>query len=78
MAVFVIVPRKDTAPDFLVVIPQPERNRYRISMLAPQALSEAEGNEQHGIVSERPGPALEELQVVADRLLPGAHLSEPR
>ena len=41
LGVFAIVPRENTAPDFLVVIPQPERNRYRVSMLAPQELAEA-------------------------------------
>ena len=35
LGVFAIVPRENTAPDFLVIIPLPERNRYRISMLAP-------------------------------------------
>ena len=55
LGVFAIVPRENDAPDFLVVIPQPERNRYRISMLASEEPAEA-GGEEHGIMSERPGP----------------------
>ena len=35
LAVFAIEPHDDAPPDFVVVIPQPERQRYRISMLAP-------------------------------------------
>lgn len=72
MSVFAMVPRQDAAPDFLVVIPLPERNRYRVSMLSSGAQATAGTVEnEHGISSERPGPPLEQLQDVADRLLPG-------
>lgn len=69
LSVFAIVPKQDAAPDFLVVIPLPERNRYRVSMLAAGEPAAAEN--EHGISSERPGPPLEQIQDVADRLLPG-------
>src|SRR5262249_32516482 len=72
VGVFSIVPRKDDAPDFLVAIPLPERDRYRVSMLAPAELAAPEASIEHGISSERPGPSLAQLQTVADRLLPGA------
>jgi 2-polyprenyl-6-methoxyphenol hydroxylase-like FAD-dependent oxidoreductase len=67
-AVFAIHPNEDGPPDFLVAIPLPERKRYRVSMLAPG--EPAEADDAHGILSERPGPSLDELQAVADRLLP--------
>jgi 2-polyprenyl-6-methoxyphenol hydroxylase-like FAD-dependent oxidoreductase len=70
LAVFAIEPHDDAPPDFVVVIPLPERQRYRISMLAPPEPPEA-GGEEHGIMADRPGPPLEELQPVADTLLPG-------
>ncbi len=76
---FSIVPREGHAPDFMVAIPLPDRNRYRVTMLAsPEFLASASGRDvqerdpDHGIASERAGPSLEQLQVVADRLLPGA------
>jgi 2-polyprenyl-6-methoxyphenol hydroxylase-like FAD-dependent oxidoreductase len=56
-------------PDFLVAIPLPERNRYRVSMFAPQNGFDAAGS-AHGFQSERATPSIEELQAVADRLLP--------
>ena len=78
IGVFAIVPRENAAPDFLVAIPLPARGRYRVSMVAPDELA-APGGAEHGISSERPGPSLEQLQAVADRLLPGApRLSELR
>jgi 2-polyprenyl-6-methoxyphenol hydroxylase-like FAD-dependent oxidoreductase len=67
-AVFAIHPNEDGPPDFFVAIPLPERKRYRVSMLAPA--EPAEADDAHGILSERPGPSLDELQAVADRLLP--------
>jgi 2-polyprenyl-6-methoxyphenol hydroxylase-like FAD-dependent oxidoreductase len=67
-AVFAIRPNEDGPPDFFVAIPLPERKRYRVSMLAPR--EPAEADDAHGILSERPGPSLDELQAVADRLLP--------
>jgi 2-polyprenyl-6-methoxyphenol hydroxylase-like FAD-dependent oxidoreductase len=76
---FSIVPRENNAPDFIVAIPLPDRNRYRLTILAsPELFSEDDGQENqargldHGIASERPGPSLEQLQIVVDRLLPGA------
>ena len=73
MAVFSITPKENAPPDFLVVVPLPGRNRYRVSMVAPPELAGegAAAPEDHGIASERPGPTLGELQAVADRLLPG-------
>ncbi|WP_263355630.1 FAD-dependent monooxygenase [Acidicapsa ligni] len=56
-------------PDFFIAIPLPERNRFRVSMLAP---SNTFGNSEsaHGLQAERETPSLEQLQTVADRLLP--------
>jgi 2-polyprenyl-6-methoxyphenol hydroxylase-like FAD-dependent oxidoreductase len=62
-------PVEGGAPDFLVAIPLPERSRFRVSMLAPDSSAGASESD-HGLQSERPGPSIEELQVVADRLLP--------
>src|SRR5215469_11623047 len=57
------------APDMFIAIPLPEPGRYRVSMLAPDALAPAQGTD-HGLQSEAPGPALPDLQAVADDLLP--------
>ncbi len=72
--------RTDAAPEMFIAIPLPERNRYRVSMLAPEPGIVAEAgpaapavipeSHEHGVQSERPGPKLEELQEVANRLLP--------
>jgi 2-polyprenyl-6-methoxyphenol hydroxylase-like FAD-dependent oxidoreductase len=70
LAIFAIEPHDDAPPDFVVAIPLPERPRYRISMLAPPEPLEA-GGEEHGIMVDRPGPPLEQLQSVSDTLLPG-------
>jgi 2-polyprenyl-6-methoxyphenol hydroxylase-like FAD-dependent oxidoreductase len=70
LAVFAIHPNENGPPDFFVAIPLPEQKRYRVSMLAPGEPPQA--NDAHGILSERPGPSLDELQTVADRLLPSA------
>jgi len=74
MVLRAIRPNENGAPDFLVAIPLPERNRYRVSMLAPNTLAlqakAASSDLAHGLQTELPGPALEELQVVADRLFP--------
>ncbi len=56
-------------PDFFIAIPLPERNRYRVSMLAPQDSSDIAAP-THGLQTDRPAPTLEQLQVVTDRLLP--------
>jgi 2-polyprenyl-6-methoxyphenol hydroxylase-like FAD-dependent oxidoreductase len=50
-----------------IAIPLPERGRYRVSMLAPEALSG--GSTGHGIQAELPGPSLDDIQSVADGLL---------
>ncbi|MBV8865782.1 MAG: FAD-dependent monooxygenase [Acidobacteriaceae bacterium] len=65
-------PIENAAPDFLVAVPLPERNRYRVSMLATSALPSAAsaGSSEQGLQSEQPGPSIEELQIVADRLFP--------
>ncbi len=74
MVLRAIRPNENGVPDFLVAIPLPERNRYRVSMPAPNMLAlqaKAAGSDPaHGLQTELPGPALEELQVVADRLFP--------
>jgi 2-polyprenyl-6-methoxyphenol hydroxylase-like FAD-dependent oxidoreductase len=62
-------PVENGPPDFLVAIPLPERNRFRVSALAPNNGS-PRSESDHGLQSESPGPSIEELQVVADRLLP--------
>lgn len=60
----------DAPPDFLVAIPLPGHGRYRVSTLAPGTpVAEQNGEWAHGIQADRPGPTLEELQAVADRLL---------
>jgi 2-polyprenyl-6-methoxyphenol hydroxylase-like FAD-dependent oxidoreductase len=64
-----ITPHEGGPPDFIVAIPLPERNRYRVSMLAPERNVDTAGSE-HGMQTEGPTPTLEELQAVADRLLP--------
>ncbi|MEI9998080.1 MAG: FAD-dependent monooxygenase [Verrucomicrobiota bacterium] len=71
-------PRKDAAPDMLVVMPLPETHRYRVSMFAPPGLASVGAND-HGIQSERPAPSLEQLQAAVDLAVPGrARLSDPR
>lgn len=65
-------------PDLFVAVPLPEHGRYRVSMVAPDRLIHA-GGTAHGIQAELPGPALEDLQAVADDLLPDRpELSELR
>jgi 2-polyprenyl-6-methoxyphenol hydroxylase-like FAD-dependent oxidoreductase len=64
-----ITPREGGAPDFIVAIPLPEKNRYRVSMLAPSRSSDA-ATAEHGLQTQGVPPTLEELQVVADRLFP--------
>ena len=39
-------------------------------MLAPPSESSQTSGSDHGIQSERPGPTMEQLQAVADRLFP--------
>ncbi|MFH5924980.1 FAD-dependent monooxygenase [Roseomonas xinghualingensis] len=56
-------------PDLFVAVPLPERGRYRVSMVAPDRLVPA-GGTGHGIQAEMPGPSIEDLQAVANDLLP--------
>ena len=56
LAVMSAVPRENAAPDFLVAIPLPARNRYRLSMLAPPDLATPGSGPEHGIASELPAP----------------------
>jgi 2-polyprenyl-6-methoxyphenol hydroxylase-like FAD-dependent oxidoreductase len=65
-----IHPIEDAPPDFFVAIPLPERNRYRVSMLAPEQNSDG-AEIAHGLQTDRTHPTLSELQEVADRLMPG-------
>ena len=68
MALRVLRPKLDDAPDMLIAIPLPERDRYRVSMVAPPELAGPEDG--HGIQSERPVPGIGTLQAVVDALLP--------
>ncbi|MET7370254.1 FAD-dependent monooxygenase [Streptomyces sp. NPDC005566] len=61
--------------DLLVCIPLPGRRRYRMSMLTPPELSQAQqaGKDEvvHGLSGDRgPQPGLEHIQAVLDRLSP--------
>jgi 2-polyprenyl-6-methoxyphenol hydroxylase-like FAD-dependent oxidoreductase len=78
MSLRAIVPHPGGAPDFLVAIPLPEKNRYRVSMLAPLSSSDSETGSDHGLQTDRPAPTLAELQSVADRLLPSIRMSDLR
>jgi 2-polyprenyl-6-methoxyphenol hydroxylase-like FAD-dependent oxidoreductase len=60
---------EDAPPDLFVAVPLPAVGRYRVSMIAPQALAPPGGTE-HGLQAELPGPQLADLQAVADDLLP--------
>ena len=72
ISVFAVEPKQDAAPDFFVAIPLPGRGRYRVSMTAPERLSSpARTGSSHGIQADRPGATLEDLQEVADRVMPG-------
>ncbi|WP_159711963.1 FAD-dependent monooxygenase [Geminicoccus flavidas] len=65
---------------FLVAIPLPEAQRYRLSMFAPDDLAPPPAGDgvAHGIQSERPAPGLERLQAEVDAVLPGLVLSDLR
>ncbi|CAM5772187.1 Flavin-dependent monooxygenase [Labrys miyagiensis] len=56
-------------PDMFIAIPLPEPGRYRVTTLAKSEAMPA-GSQAHGIQTEQTGPSLEELQAVADDLLP--------
>jgi 2-polyprenyl-6-methoxyphenol hydroxylase-like FAD-dependent oxidoreductase len=57
--------------DALICIPLPGRSRYRASMMvAPELASAPSGEVEHGLATDRPGPTLEQIQTVLDRLAP--------
>lgn len=60
--------------DLAVCIPLPGRGRYRISMLVPPELSQADAGSEdgvtHGIATEAAKPQLHHVQAVLDRLAP--------
>jgi pentachlorophenol monooxygenase len=57
--------------DLLVCIPLPGHGRYRMSMLVPPELAAAPATEsEHGLITDRPGPSLDQIQAVLDRLAP--------
>ncbi len=60
---------ENAAPDMIVAVPLPEPGRYRVSMTAPAELTQ-NGGSDHGIHSEAHGPALDDIQAVADSLIP--------
>jgi 2-polyprenyl-6-methoxyphenol hydroxylase-like FAD-dependent oxidoreductase len=74
MVLRAVRPIENAAPDFLVAIPLAERNRYRVTTLAANTLAPEDktrsSEPSHGLQTEQPGPTIEELQVVADRLFP--------
>ncbi|MDF2994531.1 MAG: monooxygenase [Xanthobacteraceae bacterium] len=71
MTLRAIRPVEDAPPDLFVAIPLPERGRYRVSAAAPARLAAPPGSgTDHGIQADRPGATLDDLQEVADRLLP--------
>jgi 2-polyprenyl-6-methoxyphenol hydroxylase-like FAD-dependent oxidoreductase len=57
------------APYMFIAIPLPEPGRYRVSTLAPPNAGAAGGTD-HGIQAELGGPDLDQLQRVADDLVP--------
>lgn len=65
----VIYPAENDVPDFLIAVPLPEPNRYRLSMRVPDALSVFSLGTDHGIQSERPAPGLDVLQAKVDELV---------
>jgi len=67
-AVRTVQPNENGPPDLFIAIPLPKPRRYRVTMVAPGEA--ADGGDAHGIQSERPGPSLDQLQAVGDRLLP--------
>ena len=69
MSLWAINAAQQGPPDFFIAIPLPARNRYRVSMLAPPDSSDISAP-AHGLQTDRPAPTLQELQVVADRILP--------
>jgi 2-polyprenyl-6-methoxyphenol hydroxylase-like FAD-dependent oxidoreductase len=72
LAVLAVQPNENGPPDLFIAIPLPKPRRYRVTMVAPgEAVDDGDA---HGIQSERPGPSLDQLQAVGDRLVP----SKPR
>lgn len=60
---------ENAVPDMIIAVPLPEPGRYRVSMSAPAELTQSSGSD-HGIQSEAHGPALDDIQAVADSLIP--------
>ena len=57
--------------DLLVCIPLPERNRYRMSMLAPPEFRRPQQKQvAHGLLTNGPKPTLAHIQAVVNRLAP--------
>jgi 2-polyprenyl-6-methoxyphenol hydroxylase-like FAD-dependent oxidoreductase len=71
MALRALRPKEDAPPDLFIAVPLPEPGRYRVSMIAPNALVPEGGGTGHGVQAEMQGPELRHLQAVADDLLPG-------
>ena len=69
MVLWAINAAQQGPPDFFIAVPLPARNRYRVSMLAPPDSSDI-AVPTPGLQTDRPAPTLEQLQAVADRLLP--------
>jgi 2-polyprenyl-6-methoxyphenol hydroxylase-like FAD-dependent oxidoreductase len=69
MSLWAINAPQQGPPDFFIAIPLPGRNRYRVFMLAPPDSSDI-ATPTHGLQTDRPAPTLEQLQIVADRILP--------
>jgi 2-polyprenyl-6-methoxyphenol hydroxylase-like FAD-dependent oxidoreductase len=61
--------RENDAPDMFIAIPLPEPGRYRVSSLASVETDGAPAT-GHGLQTDRPGPSLDDLQAVADRVVP--------
>lgn len=69
-----LITHADAPPDMFIAIPLPEPDRYRISMTADQPMSgdakpDAGDSVAHGVQTDLPGPALADLQSVADRVM---------
>lgn len=69
MTLRAVRPIEKGIPELFVAIPLPDAGRYRVTMVAPSELGTGAGSD-HGIQSELRGPSLQELQNVADRMLP--------
>lgn len=65
-----LILHEDAPPDLFIAIPLPERDRYRVSMLADHLPDDGSGDSiAHGIQTDQPGPTLADLQSVSDRVM---------